>query len=178
MSKTLYVWSLLASLVIGSPALYAQASAGYGSISGVVTDQTGSVMPNVELTVRNVGTNVPRTVTTNEVGRYEVVALQPGDYEVTAARPGFSTLVRKGITVAVGQKAVVDLTLNVSATTETVTVTENTASVETDKTEVSTVINLKDVMNLPLNGRRWDAFVMTTPGASNDGGFGLISFRG
>ena len=58
------------------------------------------------------------------------------------------------------------------------TVNANTAAVETAKTEVSTTINLNDMMNLPLNGRRWDAFVLTTPGASNDGSFGLITFRG
>ncbi len=160
------------------PALYGQASSGYGSVTGVVLDPTGSVMPNVEITVRHVGTNLARSVATNEVGRYEAVALQPGEYEVTAQRQGFSTVVRKGITVAVGQKAVIDLTLSLSATVETVTVAANTASVETEKTEVSTVINLRDMMNLPLNGRRWDAFVMMTPGASNDGNFGLITFRG
>jgi len=43
---------------------------------------------------------------------------------------------------------------------------------------LNTVVNLNDMLNLPLNGRRWDAFVMTTPGATNDGGYGLISFRG
>ena len=169
---------LLALCVLGAPALYGQASAGMASISGVVNDQSGSVMPAVEVTVRNVGTNALRTLSTNEAGRYEAVALQPGEYEVSASRAGFSTLVRKGINLSVGQKAVVDLTLNVSATVETVTVTGDSASVETDKTEVSTVINTKDMMNLPLNGRRWDAFVITTPGASNDGSFGLITFRG
>ncbi|MGH9720771.1 MAG: hypothetical protein ACRD8O_11210, partial [Bryobacteraceae bacterium] len=111
-------------------------------------------------------------------GRYEVVALQPGDYEVKATKAGFANLVRTGISIPVGRSAVVDLGLQISSTVETVTVNENTAAIETDKTEVSTVVNLKDMMNLPLNGRRWDAFVMTTPGATNDGGFGLVSFRG
>ncbi|MBI3694278.1 MAG: TonB-dependent receptor, partial [Acidobacteria bacterium] len=175
LSKT---WIVLAALVLVPVSLFGQASAGYGSISGAVTDATGAVMPNVEVTVRNVGTNVARMLTTNEAGRYEAVALQPGEYEVSASKAGFANLVRRGITLAVGQKAVVDLGLSVSATVETVTVSGNTSAVETDKTEVSTTVNLKDMMNLPLNGRRWDAFVMTTPGASNDGGFGLITFRG
>jgi hypothetical protein len=72
----------------------------------------------------------------------------------------------------------VDLTMQVSASTSTLTVDANASVVETDKTDVSTVVNLKDVMNLPMNGRRWDAFTLTTPGASNDGAYGLISFRG
>src|SRR5205807_5828446 len=61
---------------------------------------------------------------------------------------------------------------------ETVTWERNTASDETDKTDVSTVVNLKDVMNLPMNGRRWDSFALSTPGTTNDSGFGLLSFRG
>src|SRR5262249_43818673 len=89
-----------------------------------------------------------------------------------------ATLVRRGITVAVGQRVVLDLALSVSASMETVTIRENAPMVETDKTDVSTVVNLKDMMNLPLNGRRWDNFVITTPGASNDGPFGLMTFRG
>ena len=158
--------------------LFAQASAGTGSISGVVTDPSGGVMPNVEVTVRNVDTNVTRILRSNAAGGYEAVALQPGRYEVKASASGFASLVRSGILLTVGQRAVVDLQMSVSATVETVAVNENTAPVETSKTEVSTVINLTDMMNLPLNGRRWDSFVMTTPGATNDGGFGLITFRG
>ena len=170
-------------LVVGvvlatSSVAFAQASAGTATISGIVADPTGAVMPNTEVTVRNIGTNVARVVHTNEAGRYEVVALQPGEYDVRAAAPGFASLVRSGIIVAVGERATVDLAMKVSQGAETVTVTGNTPTVETDKTEVSTVINLNDMMNLPLNGRRWDSFAMTTPGASNDGGFGLISFRG
>ena len=161
-----------------SSVAFGQASAGTGSILGVVTDPSGAVIPEVEVTVRNVGTNAARVVQSNEAGRYEVVALQPGQYAVRASRSGFANLERTGIRLAVGARAVVDLAMSVSTTVETLTVSENTAAVETDKTEVSTVINLNDMMNLPLNGRRWDAFVITTPGATNDGAYGLISFRG
>ena len=166
------------SLLICAPLGFSQASSGAASVSGEVKDVSGGVMPGVEVEIRNIATNVVRTVQSNEVGRYEVVALQPGDYEVAASTVGFAKLVRKGITLAVGQRAVVDLSLQVSATSSTLVVDANTSVVETDKTDVSTVVNLKDVMNLPMNGRRWDAFTLTTPGASNDGGYGLISFRG
>jgi hypothetical protein len=169
---------LIALCVLLPAAAYAQASAGTGSISGAVTDPSGAVIPQAEVTVRNVDTNVVRTVQSNEAGRYEVVALQPGNYEIKAVKPGFASLVRTGITLAVGARAVADLSMAVSGTVETVTVSGDTAAVETDKTEVSTVVNMNDMRNLPLNGRRWDAFVMTTPGATNDGGYGLISFRG
>ncbi len=181
MSGKLRAKSLL--VVVGllfatSSVVFAQASAGTASILGVVTDPSGAVIPDVDVTVRNVDTNVARTLKSNEAGRYEAVALQPGQYEVKASKSGFASLVRTGITLAVGARVAVDLGLSVSGTVETVTVNANAAAVETDKTEVSTVINLNDMRNLPLNGRRWDAFVMTTPGATNDGGYGLISFRG
>ena len=159
-------------------AAFGQSSAGTGSILGVVTDPSGAVVPLAEVTVRNVDTNVARNVTSNDAGRYEVVALQPGQYDVRAVKTGFATLVRTGITLAVGSRTTVDLGLTVSAASETVTVEANAAAVQVDKTEVSTVVNLNDMRNLPLNGRRWDAFVMTTPGATNDGAFGLITFRG
>jgi hypothetical protein len=157
---------------------FGQSSAGTGSVLGVVTDPSGSVVPGAEVSVRNVETNMSRSITSNEAGRYEVVALQPGSYEIKAVKSGFATLVRSGITLAVGSRTTVDLALTVSATSETVTVEANAAAVQVDKTEVSTVVNLNDMRNLPLNGRRWDAFVMTTPGATNDGLFGLITFRG
>jgi len=165
-----------AALLTG--AAFAQSSAGTASLLGVVTDPSGAVIPDVDITVRNVETNVARTVKSNSAGRYEVVALQPGAYEIKAAKAGFANLVRTGVTLAVGARTAVDLAMTLTGPAETVTVEANAAAVETDKTEVSTVVNLNDMLNLPLNGRRWDAFVMTTPGATNDGGYGLISFRG
>lgn len=176
MRKSYLAVFCLIALAVG--AAFAQSSAGTASIQGVVTDPSGAVIPGVEVAVRNVGTNVGRTVQSNAAGRYEVVALQPGPYEIKASRSGFANLVRTGVTLSVGSRTAVDLALTVSGTVETVTVEANAAAVDTDKTDVSTVVNLNDMLNLPLNGRRWDAFVMTTPGATNDGGFGLISFRG
>ena len=157
---------------------FGQAASGTGSIAGMVTDATGGAVPDADVVVRNVDTNVARNLKSNEAGRYEAVALQPGNYEVKVTKTGFATLTHTGITVSVGQRAVVDLAINVSATAESLTVNANTAVVEMDKTDVSTVVNLKDMQNLPMNGRRWDSYALSTPGASNDGGFGLISFRG
>ena len=180
-SYSKFFWLLFLAVALfsaSSSIAFAQASAGTGSISGVVTDPSGSVMPGVEVTVRNVETNTTRVVQSNEAGRYEVVALQPGPYEIRAAKAGFSNLLRKGLTLSVGARAAVDLAMSLSVTADTITVSADTSAVETEKTEVSTVVNLNDMMNLPLNGRRWDTFVLTTPGAANDGAYGLISFRG
>jgi len=161
-----------------SPVIFGQAASGTAAITGLVTDATGGSIADADLVVRNVGTNAIRNLKSNEAGRYEAAALPPGDYEVKGSKAGFATLVRTGITVSVGARVVVDLQLQISATMESVTINANANMVEADKTDVSTVVNLKDVMNLPMNGRRWDSFALSTPGVSNDGGFGLLSFRG
>jgi len=169
---------LLALFFASTSALSGQASSGTGTIAGLVTDASSAVVPGADITVRNLDTNISRDLKSNDAGLYETAALQPGQYEVKASKAGFATLVRKGITVAVGQRAVVDLAMQVSQTSETVTVTGDAALIDTGKTDVSTVVNLKDMMNLPISGRRWDSFALSTPGTSNDGGFGLLSFRG
>ena len=118
LTKTLAFGFLISALAVclALPAVsYGQASAGTGSFSGVLTDPSGAVIPGAEVVVRNVDTNVSRSVTSNEVGRYEVVALQPGPYEIRAAKSGFARLVRTGITLAVGARAVVDLAMTVSS---------------------------------------------------------------
>jgi len=161
-----------------SASLFGQAASGTGTIGGLVTDETGAAIPAVDVTIRNIDTNIVRELRSNEAGYYEAVALQPGGYEIRVSKPGFSTLTRKGVTVAVGQKAVIDLSIKVSGAQAEITVVEETPIVETEKTDVSTVVNLKDMMNLPMSGRRWDTFALSTPGTTNDGGFGLLSFRG
>src|SRR5215469_3395070 len=167
------------SLIVAvSSSLFGQAASGTATIGGMITDQTGAAIPGADVTVRNVDTNGSRNLRSNEVGNYEAVSLQPGNYEVKVSKAGFSTLTRAGVTVSVGQRAVIDVAIKVSGVAEDVTVVEETPAVETDKTDVSTVVNLKDMMNLPMSGRRWDTFALSTPGTTNDGGFGLLSFRG
>jgi hypothetical protein len=169
---------LFALAFAASPSLFGQAASGTATIGGLVTDPSGAAVPGADVTVRNVGTNIARNLKSNEAGLYEAVSLQPGDYEVKASKSGFATLTRTGISVSVGQRAVADMGMKISASAESVTVEAGLAIVETDKTDVSTVVNLKDMSNLPMSGRRWDSFALSTPGTSNDGGFGLLSFRG
>src|SRR5947209_12918616 len=152
-------------VLLSTVVAFAQASSGTASISGLISDASGGGMPGVEVQVRSTATGVARTVQSNEVGRYEIMALQPGDYEIAAAKEGFATLLRKGITIAVGRRAVADLTMQVSATTSTVTVDANASVVETGKNGCEHGGHLKDVMNLPMNGRRWDAFHHDHPGS-------------
>lgn len=153
-------------------------SAGTGAIVGTVKDPSGAVIPGAEVIVKNVGTGETRTVSSTEAGRYSAPFLVPGNYEVTARATGFTEVITKDLRLEVGQTLTADVEMPVKAGQESVTVTSEAALVETEKFDVSQNINTDQVENLPLNGRRWDNLALLTPGASEDGGFGGISFRG
>ncbi|MBI3670585.1 MAG: carboxypeptidase regulatory-like domain-containing protein [Acidobacteria bacterium] len=153
-------------------------SAGSGSIQGRVTDEKGGVVPSVKVTVRNVETNVSRELETDAQGDYRAVLLQPGLYEVTVSAPGFATLKRTGIRVEVGSTATANLEMRIAAVTEVITVTGEAPITEPEKVEVTSTVGQRQIDQLPLTGRRWDNFVLLTPGVSPDGTFGLISSRG
>ncbi len=151
---------------------------GAGTITGTITDPNGSVIPGVAMTVRNADTNVELPLVTNGSGIYVAQFLQPGRYQVTASKDGFAKVVRGNLTVQVGQIVTVDLSMPLASTTETVTVTTEQAIVDPEKTDVSQVVSAGFVSNLPINGRRWENFVLLTPNATTDGDSGLISYRG
>ena len=152
--------------------------AGTAEIRGTITDPTGAVVPDAKVIVRSVDTGAERNLTTNQAGIYLAPLLQPGRYEVTVTKQGFAEVKRENLSLEVGQTLAVDLSLPLQGARATVTVTSETGLVETEKSDVSQTITQTYVENLPLNGRRWSNFVLLTPGAAEDGGFGGISFRG
>jgi hypothetical protein len=166
----------LALLVCFSVAAFAQA--GSGTISGTLTDPNGGVVPDAKVTIRNPENGSEREVLTNGTGLYTFPFLAPGPYEMTVVKAGFATMVRKDLTLQVGQLLTLDLQLKVQSTAETVTVTGEAPIVDTSKTDVSQVVSPAFVSNLPLAGRRWESFVFLTPNVSADGGSGLVSYRG
>jgi hypothetical protein len=156
---------------------YAQ-GAGTAEIRGTITDPARAVVPDAAVVVRDVDTGAERNLTTNADGIYLAPLLQPGRYEVMVTKQGLATVKRENLVLEVGQILVVDLSLPLKTTQESITVTDETGLVETEKFDVSQTISQEYVENLPLNGRRWSNFVLLTPGVSEDGGFGGISFRG
>jgi carboxypeptidase family protein/TonB-dependent receptor-like protein len=150
-----------AGLWLASAAM-AQTSA---RISGLVTDETGAVLPGVQITVKNVATGISRSLATNDRGRYVVPDLQPGPYEVTATMSGFETLVRSGITLAVGDDAPINMMMKVGAVTTAVTVTGEAPLVNTTSSGVSGVVEEKRITELPLNGRDFGQLALVQPGA-------------
>ena len=149
-----------------------------GSIAGVITDASKASVPNATVTVRNVATNQTASAQTDFNGRYFIIHLQPGTYEVSAAAAGLATMTQPGLVVEVGRTTPFDVSLPVAGTNVTVTVSSEAPVVSTEQQDFSTNLNQTAINNLPINGRRWFNFALTTPGTAVDGGFGDISFRG
>src|SRR5437867_7929178 len=146
-----------------------------GTISGTVADQSGAAVPGASVAIKNVHTGIARRLLTNEVGRYEAVALPVGTYEVNASLAGFQASVRGGIGLTVGRNAVVDMALRVGDVTQAITITAETSQVETTTATVTQLIDERKVLDIPLNNRDltqlayFDAFVMRTPTGGGGG---------
>src|ERR1017187_1303780 len=176
-SAAVLACTLVLALLVATPRARAQ-GAGSGTISGTVTDPSGSVVPGASVVLRNTGTAIERKTETNDAGIYQAPFMQPGQYEVRASKTGFSTVLHKDLTLQVGQTLSVDFSLTVQTSQQEVTVSSQAEIVDTEKTEQSQVISESAVSNLPIAGRRWDSFVLLTPKVTTDGTSGLVSYRG
>jgi hypothetical protein len=137
------------------------------TLSGRVTDATGSAVAVATVTANDVETGVSRAVVTNQVGQYEMVALPIGRYEVRATKQGFAERIRTGVVLVVGQDATADLVLQVGEVKEHVTVTEDTPIVNVSTQDISGLVGEKQVKELPLNGRSYDLLLTLNPGIVN-----------
>jgi outer membrane receptor protein involved in Fe transport len=152
--------------------------AGSATITGSVTDASGGVVPLADVTIRNTDTGIERKTQTSDGGVYTAAFLQPGHYEVEVAKTGFASVVRKDLTLQVGQTMAINLSLTVQAAQQAVTVSGESPIVDAEKTDVSQVVSESEAANLPIAGRRWDSFVLLTPNVTTDGTSGLVSYRG
>ena len=160
------VFAAIAVLVlVFSPVAVAQTIT--GNIIGTVSDETGAVLPGVEITVQNQDTGISRTVVSNDEGSYRAQSLASGPYEVRAELAGFQTLIRTGIGLTVGQQAVVNLTLQIGAISEQVVVTGEASLVETTQSTVSELVDEKKISDLPLNGRNFIQLALLQSGVVN-----------
>lgn len=137
------------------------------TLSGTVKDESGSVVPNVAVVVKNVATGVVTKVTANGDGFYTAPNLRPGQYEITASTPGFSTLVQSGITLTVGAQQELNFTMKVGQLAQKVEVNAAPPTVELASSSVGGVINSKTVVELPLNGRDWVQLTTLEPAVHN-----------
>src|SRR5436189_435254 len=154
---------------------FAQSST--GTVSGAVHDDSGAALPGVTVTATNPATGVARSAVTNGVGAYQIGFLMPGAYRVEATLEGFQPVVREKVVVNVGSDTTINFSMKVGVA-ETMTVTAAAPLVEAERTQVSSVVNETSIQNLPVNGRNFIDFVLTTPGVVKDVRAGDISFAG
>src|SRR5947207_12351924 len=154
----------LFALVLVRP-VAARAQVTTADIVGRVTDVTGAVLPGATVTVENVGTRDIRTLPTNASGDYVFTLLPIGAYTVKIELQGFGTQTSR-VPLSAGDRARVDAKLQLGAVTEQITVTGESPLVQTDSSTVGTLINLKNVSELPVNGRNFVRLVQAIPGAN------------
>jgi hypothetical protein len=157
---------LFALCGFSSGLLHAQ-GAGNASVLGTVTDSAGGVIPGATVQLKNVATDRVQQVPTDEQGRYRIADLPIGNYEAQASKAGFQTTVRQGITLTVGAQSIVDFSLAVGQSAQAVTVEADVSQVDTVSTAVSSFVSLKQINDLPLNGRNFTDLVALIPGVSS-----------
>ena len=140
-----------------------------GEISGTVIDASSLPVPGVTITLTNVATNVVRTVQTNESGLYVITAIPPGTYDMKAELSGFGTVERKAILVQVGNAHRIPFTLQVGDLSESIVVQAHSPLIQTENAAISTVIENRAIVELPLNGRNYLQLASLIPGATTNG---------
>ncbi|MDX6557298.1 MAG: hypothetical protein QOF72_347 [Blastocatellia bacterium] len=155
---------LLVILALSFPAL-AQTQITTGTIQGTVADANGAIVPGASVEIRNLDTNLTKTVTTDDGGRFVALALPPGPYSVTVSKQGFATAVAERLDLTVGQALNLPVAMKISQVQERVTITA-TPTVDTVKTESSTTLNEVTVSQTPILGRKFEDLLTLTPGVS------------
>ena len=144
---------------------YSQATTSFAQLNGTVQDANGAAIVKASITLRNLDTNQAYTATSNDAGYYIVPNLLPGRYELTVTSTGFGKFTQTGVALTVGQTATVNVTLKVSVE-ESISVTGETPIIEPTRTEVSQVIETKQIASLPVSGRLFTDFALLTPGVA------------
>jgi outer membrane receptor protein involved in Fe transport len=136
------------------------------SIQGAITDANGGAVRNAAVEVRNVGTGVTYNAVTDAEGRYRVPLLPSGDYEVRVTASGFQPLLRRGVSLAVGQDAVADATLTIGQIETTVTVEGAATTINTVSAALSGLVTKQEIRDLPLNGRSFQQLALLQTGVT------------
>ncbi len=152
-------------------AVWAQSVSG-SQVSGVVRDASGGALPGAEVTITKVDTGAVRTTVTSGDGGYVLTNLPVGPYQLKVVLQGFTTYVQDGIVLQVSSNPQINVTLAVGVVSEQVTVTANTALIETHSTGIGQVIDNQRVVELPLNGRQATELIflsgLATPAPAGD----------
>jgi len=159
--RALLTLTSLAATALWTAAGFAQ---GFGTVVGTVTDSSGDVVRGAKVTVTDEGTQVVRSVLSNDQGYYVIPALHPSKYDLAATAPGFAAYSQKAITLLADQSLTVDVHLSIGQVTQTVSVQANSVQVDTSTSTLSQVVEERRIVDLPLNGRNAVSLALLVPG--------------
>lgn len=165
MKKLLF---LLMSLAVLAGVVTAQVQ--NGQFNGTVLDPSGAAIPNAKVTISNVGTGLSVTATTNQTGLYVARELPPGTYRISTEAAGFRTAVNNNVTLNAGAIARVDFKMELGQATQTVEVSGEAATVQTDDAKLYSTVNSTQISNTPLSGRNVFDLMQLGAGAVNVSG--------
>src|SRR5712692_5946572 len=137
-----------------------------GVIQGTVTDANGGSVADAAVEVKNLDTNLSKTLTTGTDGRFEFLSLPPGRYTLTVSKPGFAKLVQEGAVLTVGQAMALPVTMKVSSTQENIVVSATPEAVDTTSTTSTATLDELSVSQTPVVGRKFEDLLTLTPGVS------------
>ena len=180
MTRSLRIFRALFFVVLVG--LSSRSFAQSGTLSGTVTDSAGAVVSGAKVAAENNATNAAREATTNDRGSYSIADLQPGTYTVTVRKDGFAASVFRGVQITVAQTLPLDAKLEVGSATVSVDVSGTSeAPIETDSSQLSTIVDAKTIETLPLITRDPYSLVLLSPGTvmatSSLGGFSVNGAR-
>ena len=164
--RRLHLLTVITIWLAAAAGIAAQSQITTAVIDGIVVDTSGAVLPGVGVEIRNVDTNLTRSLTTDQSGRFVALQLPPGRYTVTLKLQGFATLVQENVLASVGEAVRLTPTMKVSAVAETVTVSAASLAVETTRTAAATTLNEATIASTPILGRKFEDLLTLTPGVS------------
>jgi hypothetical protein len=165
MRRLLLLGCCLLAFFINS--VFSQSRVSSADIKGTVTDQSGAVLRGVTISIISPDKGTIRQVVSDDHGQFLAPLLPPDEYQIRLEMPGFATIIQKGLTLNVGQIAVLDFKMEVAGTATEVVVTSAVPIIETERTQQSNVVEERRIENLPINGRNFLDFSLLTPGVTS-----------
>jgi hypothetical protein len=160
-----FAW--LTCVLLASPGAYAQGVGASGDIVGTVTDPSGAVVPRVSVVAVETARGTQYTTVTGATGQYRLTGLLPAQYNVTAQVTGFQTITQNGVVVNVGETSILDFSLHVSTSGQTVEVSAAPPVVDTERGSQANTLTEQYISDLPIDRRDYLTFTLLLPGVSN-----------
>jgi len=169
MRRSLGVFAIIVCVLVLTFAVGGAAQVNTATLSGTVTDPQGLAVRGAKVTVTNAATGASRSIVVDDEGRYTLIGLPPGQYKMSVdGGANFGIFQNASVVVTVGEDATFNPRLGLRGMTQTVTVTSETAPIETSKTEVSQTVEQRRIENLPINGRGYINFTLTNSQTTRD----------